>query len=98
MKLIAMLGAGAMVAGSMVATTAPASAQRYDGWRGGYDQRYDGGRRDWRDGRGWRDDRGRGWNGNRGWHRGWDRPRTRVVCRWERTWHGRERVCFRTYR
>jgi len=105
MKLIAMIGAAALAAGTIVTAT-PADAQRY-GW--------DRGDRGWNDrggfDRGWNDRRGydRGWRGDRGWHRGWDRGRRygydggyygrgRVVCRIHRGYYGPERRCFRVYR
>jgi hypothetical protein len=105
MKLIAMFGAAALAAGTLVAA-APADAQRH-----GWDR---GGDRGWhQDGRG--RDRGHGWDrGGRGWdrgrHFGYDRGRgygygygrgygrSRVVCRVHRGYYGPERRCFRVYR
>ncbi|MEH3159342.1 MAG: hypothetical protein PGN08_10705 [Sphingomonas taxi] len=98
MKLIAMFGAAALMAGTVLTAT-PAEAQRH-GWdRGDRDGWHDRGRRGWDRQRGW--DRGRGYGygrdygynrGNRGWNRG------RVVCRMERGYYGPVRRCFRVYR
>ncbi|MBI0474534.1 hypothetical protein D9601_04045 [Sphingomonas sp. MA1305] len=100
MKLIAMLGAGALAVGTLTAVATPAEAQR---WGDRYDRGWhDNGRHHgWdRGDRGWdRGDRGRGWD--RGYGYGYGRPyygRSRVVCRIERGWYGPERRCFRVYR
>jgi hypothetical protein len=86
MKLIALLGAGALAAGTLVAA-APADAQHY-GYRGHH--RYYGGDH-WRGGYGHRV--GYGWRGRR-WHGGYGR----TVCRVHRGYYGPVRRCFRVYR
>lgn len=101
MKLIAMLGAGALAIGAIAAT--PATAQRWDGHRGqGYDHgggggwhgrdHYRGGYRGgggyYRGGYGYRG----GGYGYRGGYRG---GYGRVVCRMHRGYYGPVRTCFR---
>lgn len=86
MKLIALLGAGALAAGTLV-IAAPADAQRY-GYRGHHG--YNGGHY-WRGGYGHRG--GYGWRG-RGWHGGYGR----TVCRVHRGYYGPIRRCFRVSR
>jgi len=90
MKLIALLGAGALAA-TMV-SAAPADAQRY-GYRhdhGSYGHR-DGFRGDYRPGY------HRGYGPRYGYgHRGYGRGR--VVCRVHRGYYGPVRRCFRVYR
>lgn len=94
MKLIALLSAGALAAGTMMAA-APADAQRYGYDRGyghhhdrDYDRGYDRHHHDWR-----RHDWRRGYyRGGYGYHRG------RVVCRVHRGYYGPVRRCFRIYR
>ena len=104
MKIVAMFAAGALAAGTLVAS-APADAQRY-GWDGPRDGPgwHDRGRHE---GRGW-DDR-RGWDGPRHGYRGYrdgyrgggygyrgprGYGRSRVVCRIERGYYGPVRRCF----
>ena len=96
MKLASLFIAGALAAGTMVATTAPAAAQRY-----GYDH-----------GRGYDRDRGydrgygdrhyrprHGYYGPRGHYRPYNGyGRSRVVCRVHRGRYGPVRDCFRTFR
>lgn len=102
MKLIALLGAGAVAAGTMVAA-APADAQHYG--HGRYDRHHDervyrrGDYRPHRSGyryRGYGQGYGRGGYGYRG--RGHGYGHRRVVCRIHRGWHGPERRCFTVYR
>jgi hypothetical protein len=92
MKLMALLGAGAMIAGTLGAV--PAEAQRYrgDGYHGSY---YGGGRY----GGGYR-------HHYRPAYRGYYRPgyrargyygRPRVVCRLRPGYYGPVRRCFRAY-
>ena len=84
MKLIALLSAGALAVGSLVATAAPAEAQRY-----GYDGGYRHHRGDYRPDH----HRGRyGYDRQRGY------GRTRVVCRVHRGYRGPVRSCFRVHR
>ena len=108
MKLIALFGAAALAAGTLV-TAAPAEAQRH-GYDRGHDRGYDRG-----DHRGW-NDRGRGRGYDRRNFRGYDRGRgygygqrgygygnrgygrSRVVCRVQRGYYGPVRRCFRIYR
>lgn len=90
MKLIALAGAGLLAATGTLAAV-PAEAQRYGdyGWHDngrhrGWDRhhnerRYDRYDRYHRGGYGWRDNYRRG----------------RVVCRWVRSYHGPERLCYR---
>ena len=100
MKLIAMFGAVALAAGTIV-TAAPAEAQRgpHNGWhdRGPGHGNWDRGRR-------W--DRGPRWNRGPRWGRGYGyrQPhygygrgygRGRVVCHIERGYYGPVRRCFR---
>jgi len=110
MKLIAMLGAGALAAGMLGAV--PAEAQRYGygydrGSHGYGDRGYNRGFRDhgyrggnryaYRGGRhGFRGDYGyRGPRGYRGYGGGYYRPR--VVCRLRPGYYGPVRRCFRVY-
>lgn len=89
MKIIALLAASAFGFTGLV-TAVPADAQRH-GWNDGY-----------RDGprfhNGYRGHRGgyhaprRGFNAGRGY------ARPRVVCRIQRGYYGRERVCVRRFR
>lgn len=105
MKLVAMFGAVAIAAGTIVTAT-PAEAQRYGwhdrgpGWHGG-GPGWDRGRgHGWGRGPGW--DRGRRWDRGPRWHGGYGyrQPgygygRGRVVCRVVRGYYGPERRCFR---
>lgn len=97
MKLLALLGAGLLASGTLVAAAAPtaAEAQRY-GWNDrGYGHGYGHDRY-----RGY--GRHRGWRGDR-WHRGGRRAygyrdgyrRGRVICRVHRSYDGPVRTCFR---
>ncbi|MCP3733919.1 hypothetical protein M9979_03385 [Sphingomonas sp. RP10(2022)] len=108
MKLIALFGAVALAAGTVV-TAAPAEAQRGPdrGWHGhrgpGWDRGpgWNRGPR-WDHGRRW-DRRGPRWHGGYGYRGGYGRPgygygRGRVVCRMERGYYGPVRRCFRVYR
>lgn len=104
MKLMTLLGAGVLAAGTI--TVLPAEAQRYDGayrhGRGDYG-RYHGGHRGAYRGYGYRGDHrryGYGYRGN--YHRprhGWRgyRGRPRVVCRIQRGYYGPVRRCFNAY-
>ena len=87
MKLVTLLGAGALAASTLVATATPAEAQRW-----GYSQD-----RGWHDGRHYRPYRrgpayGYGYRPYRGY------ARSRVVCRVHRGPYGPVRRCFRAYR
>jgi len=102
MKIIDILGAGALAATAIAAL--PAEAQRYghDGYRDGRGWHDDGrhgwrddGRRDWRDGRGY--DRRYHDGGRRGYRHGY-RVRTRTVCEWQRSYYGPVRRCFQVRR
>jgi hypothetical protein len=91
MKLVALLGAGALAIGTLVGTVAPAEAQRY-GYDGGYRHHHGY----YRGGYGRHDGYYRG--GGYGRHYGYGYGRGRVVCRIH---HGRYhpvRRCFRVYR
>lgn len=104
MKLIALFGAGALAAGTMVAA-APADAQRY-----GYGHDY--GRHDGRDhyrpgyreferygyGHGGGYGHRGGHRGGYGFHRGYGYGHGRLVCRIHRGYYGPVRRCFRIYR
>ncbi|SEM43672.1 hypothetical protein SAMN05192583_0204 [Sphingomonas gellani] len=108
MKLMALLGVGALVAGTV--TALPVAAQRYDhgyrdgyrghdGYRGGPGYRHHGYRGGY-DHRGYRGGYGyRGDYGYRGPRHGWRgyRGRPRVVCRVHRGYYGPERRCFQAY-
>ena len=93
MKLIALIGAGALAAGTMVAA-APADAQHY-----GYGHEH--GRSHHRDGGRYHDRRGYGTGRvyhRRGYGYGQRYRRGRLVCRVHRGYHGPVRRCFRLYR
>ncbi|WP_374943638.1 hypothetical protein [Sphingomonas sp.] len=102
MKIAILIGAALLGATGVAAT--PAEAQRHDrhhggGWqgdRGWHGDRGWRGDRHWRGDRGWRGNRGYGWNRGARWHGGY--ARSRVVCRVERGYYGRERRCFSVYR
>lgn len=108
MKLIALFGAAALAAGTVVTAT-PAEAQR-GGWHHGGPDGGPGGDRgrghgwgrgghDWNRGRGW--DRGPRWRGNYGYGRpgyGYGYGRSRVVCRLQPGYYGPVRRCFRVQR
>lgn len=88
MKLVTLLSAGALAAGTLVAGAAPAEAQRWGygqhrGWHGGY-RHY----RPYRRGPAY----GYGYRPYRGY------ARSRVVCRVHRGYYGPVRRCFRAYR
>ena len=101
MKIIALVGAGLLAAGTVAAV--PADAQRYGSGNGAYGGHgYGGGYRGHRDGhdfrggyrpgprwRGGYRHRGYGWNRDRRWRNGY----SRVVCRGG--YYGRR--CVRTY-
>lgn len=109
MKLLALLGVGALAAGTLGAI--PADAQRYggDGYRG--DRYHDG----YGDHRGFRDDGYRGFDrrggygygggyrprGGYGFHGGYRGRgyygRPRIVCRIRPGYYGPVRRCFRAY-
>lgn len=104
MKLIALFGAGALAAGTMVAA-APADAQRYGYGRdhGRYESRdhYRPGYREFdRDGYGHGGGYGYrgGYRGGYGFHRGYGYGHGRLVCRIHRGYYGPVRRCFRIYR
>lgn len=84
MKLVALLGAGALAIGTLVGTVAPAEAQRY-----GYDGGYRHHRGDYRPHHGY-------YRGGYGRHRSYGR--TRVVCRIHHGRYHPVRRCFRVYR
>lgn len=94
MKLIALLSAGALAAGTMAAM--PADAQRYhDGY--GYHHGYDGYRHGYD-----RGGYGRGYYGH-GYRHGYYGPgygyrHHRVICRIHRGYYGPVRRCFPAYR
>jgi len=105
MKLIALLGAGAIAAGSMMAA-APADAQRYGYHDGGsygrdhYRPEHRGYRGGYGDGYGHPRGHGRGYGahgGAYGFHGG-GYGRGRLVCRVRHGYYGPVRRCFRIHR
>lgn len=100
MKIIAMLGAGALAIGAFGAVPADAQRYGYDGYRGGGHGWHGGGYRGnhgYRGGyRGGYRDRGyRGYRGGYGYRGPRGYGRNRVVCRIQRGYYGPVRRCFR---
>ena len=93
MKLIALLSAAALTAGSLTVAAAPADAQHrgYNRYHGNYRGHHYAPRRQYRGYRG--NYRARyGYRGARGY------GRSRVVCRVHRGYYGPVRRCTRVYR